>query len=69
MDSVVSVKKYCGRVLFLKMVLDNGLLNVPTVFAPHSGKPDSQLVNLTGAGFVKTNPARDKSVVCEMKVI
>jgi len=37
-DSVVSAEKHCERVLILKMVLDNGLLNVRTVHAPHSGK-------------------------------
>jgi len=37
-DSVVSVE----RVLILKVVLDNGLLNVFTVYAPHSGKPEEE---------------------------
>jgi len=37
-DSVVSVKRHSKRVLNLRMVLDNGLLNVLTVYAPHSGK-------------------------------
>ena len=30
------------RVLILKMVLDNGLLNVLPVYAPHSGKPEEE---------------------------
>jgi len=30
------------RVLHLRMVLDNGLLNVLTVYAPHSGKPEEE---------------------------
>jgi len=38
MDSVVSVKRHSKRVLILKMVLDNGLLNVLMVYAPQSGK-------------------------------
>ena len=42
MDSVVSVKRHSKRVLILKMVLDNGLLNVLTVYAPHSGKPQEE---------------------------
>jgi len=37
-DSVVSVERHSKRVLRLRMVLDNGLLNVLTVYAPHSGK-------------------------------
>ena len=36
-DSVVSVERHSKRVLILKMVLDNGLLNVLMVYAPHSG--------------------------------
>jgi len=30
------------QVLILKMVLDNGLLNVLTVYAPHSGKLEEE---------------------------
>jgi len=37
-DSVVSIERHSKRVLILKMVLDNGLLNVHTVYTPHSGK-------------------------------
>jgi len=35
-DSVVKVERRSESVLMLKMVLDNGLLNVLTVYAPHS---------------------------------
>jgi len=42
MDSVVSVKRHSKRVLILKMVLDSGLLNVLTVYVPHSGKPKEE---------------------------
>jgi len=38
--SVVSVERHSKRILNLRMVLDNGLLNVRTVYAPHSGKPE-----------------------------
>jgi len=38
-DSVVGVKRHSKRVLILKIDLDNGLLNVLTVYAPHSRKP------------------------------
>jgi len=38
-DSVLNVERHSKRVLILKMVLDNGLLNVLTVYAPHSRKP------------------------------
>jgi len=43
-DSVVSVERHSKRVpvLILKMVLDNGLLNVLTVYAPHSGKAEKE---------------------------
>jgi len=41
-DSVVSVERHSKRVLNLRMVLDNGLLNVLMVYAPHSGKPDEE---------------------------
>jgi len=42
-DSVVSVERHSERVLVLKMVLGDCLLNVFTVFAPHSGKPDEEM--------------------------
>jgi len=41
-DSVVSVEKHSKRVLILKMILDNGLLNVFAVYAPHSEKPEEE---------------------------
>ena len=41
-DSVVSVERHSKRVLSLRMVLDNGLLNVLMVYAPHSGKPEEE---------------------------
>jgi len=41
-DSVVKVERHSERVLILKMVLDNSLLNVLTVYAPHSGKPEEE---------------------------
>jgi len=41
-DSVVSVERHSKRVLNLRMVLDNGLLNVLTVYAPHSGKSEEE---------------------------
>jgi len=37
-----SVERHSKRVLILKMFLDNGLLNVLTVYAPHSGKPEEE---------------------------
>jgi len=37
-DSAVSVERHSERVLILNMVVDSGLLNVLTVYAPHSGK-------------------------------
>jgi len=39
-DSVVSVERHSERILVLKMVLGDCLLNVFTVYAPHSGKPE-----------------------------
>jgi len=41
-DSVVSVERHSERVLVLKMVLGDCLLNVLMVYAPHSGKPDEE---------------------------
>jgi len=41
-DSVVSVERHSERVLVLKMVLGDCLLNVFTVYTAHSGKPDEE---------------------------
>jgi len=41
-DSVVSFERHSKRVLILRMVLDNGLLNVLMVYAPHSGKLEEE---------------------------
>ena len=41
-DSVVSVERHSERILVLKMVLGDRLLNVFTVNAPHSGRPDEE---------------------------
>jgi len=41
-DSIVKVERHSKRVPILKMVLDNGLLNVFMVYAPHSGKPEEE---------------------------
>jgi len=41
-DNVVSAERHCKRILILKMVLENGLLNVLTVYAPHSGKLEEE---------------------------
>jgi len=41
-DSVVSVERHSERILVLKMVLCDHLLNVFMVYAPHSGKPDEE---------------------------
>jgi len=43
MDSAVKVERHSERVLILKMILDNSLLNVLTVYAPHSGKPEEEI--------------------------
>jgi len=41
-DSVASVERHSKRVLILRMVLDNGLLNILKVYAPHSEKPEKE---------------------------
>jgi len=41
-DNVVSVERHSERVLVVKMVLRDCLLNVFMVYAPHSGKPDDE---------------------------
>ena len=45
-DSVVCVERHSERVLVLKMVLADCLLNVFTIYAPHSGKPDEEKESL-----------------------
>jgi len=45
-DSVVKVERHSERVLILKMVLDNSLMNVLAVYAPHLGKPEEEKENL-----------------------
>ena len=39
-DSVVSVERHSERIMVLKTVLGDRSLNVFTVYALHSGKPD-----------------------------
>jgi len=55
-DSVVSVRRHRKRVLILKMVSD-GLLNVLTVFAPQSWKPEKEKIAF---GHVKNTKAWSK---------
>jgi len=43
--SIVSVKKHSKRLLILKMVFDNSLLNVLMVYAARSGKPEEEKEN------------------------
>jgi len=43
-DSVVSVKRHSKRLLILRMVLDNGLLNVFMVYVPHSRKMEEEKI-------------------------
>jgi len=45
-DSVVSVERHSKRVLILRIVLDNGLLNILTVYAPHAGKSEEEKESL-----------------------
>jgi len=41
-DSVVSVERHSERILALKMVLGDRLLNVFMVYGPHSGEPEEE---------------------------
>ena len=41
-DNVVRVQRHSERILVLKMVLGDRLLNVFSVYAPHSGRPDGE---------------------------
>jgi len=50
-DSVVGIERHSKRVLILKMVLDNGLLNILTVYAPHSRKPEEENENFWNEVF------------------
>jgi len=50
-DSVVSVERHSKRVLILKMILDNSLLNVLMVYAPHSVKLEEEEENFWNEVF------------------
>ena len=39
---MVSVEKRSERVMIVKLVTDNGLINVLTVYVPHTGKPEEE---------------------------
>ena len=41
-DSVFRVERHSERILVLKMVLGQRLLNVFSVYAPHAGKPEEE---------------------------
>ena len=41
-DSVVRVERHSERIMVLKMVLGDRLLNVFSVYTPHSGRPDEE---------------------------
>ena len=60
-DGVVSVERHSKRVLNLRMVLDNGLLNVLTVYAPHSGKSEEEKENFWN--FVSCIPQKEMVVL------
>jgi len=50
-DCVVNVERHSKRLLILKMVLYNGLLNVLMAYAPHSGKPEEEKESFWNEGF------------------
>ena len=39
---MVNVERHSERVMILKLVIDSGLLNILTVYAPHTGKPEEE---------------------------
>ena len=41
-DSVVRVERHSDRILVMKMILGDRLLNVFSVYAPHAGKPEEE---------------------------
>jgi len=41
-DSVVSIERHSERVMIVKLVRDDGLLNVLTVYVSHAGKPEEE---------------------------
>ena len=65
-DSVVSVERHSERVLVLKMVLGDCLLNVFTVYAPHSGKIDEEKERFWNEVFhlVSWIPQNEMVVLC-----
>jgi len=64
MDSVVSVKRHSKRLLILKMVSDDGLLNVLTVYDPHSGNPEEEKESLWNKSFHLVSCIPEKDMVC-----
>ena len=63
-DSVVSVKRSSEWVMILKLVVDNGLLNVLTVYVPHAGKLEEEEEKLWNALFhLLSYIPRDEMVV------
>ena len=49
-DSVVSVERHSERILVLKMILGDCLLNVFKVYAPYSGKTKRMLWIVVNGG-------------------
>ena len=39
---MVSVERCSERVMIVKLIIDNGLLDVLTVYAPHTGKSEEE---------------------------
>ena len=50
-DSVVSVERHSERIMVLKMVLGDRLLNVFSVYAPHSERPDEEKESVFGMRY------------------
>ena len=66
-ESVVRVERHSKRVLILKIVLDNGLLNVLMVYAPHSAKVEEEKENFWNEVFhlVSCIPQKEMVVFVE----
>jgi len=62
-DSVVSVERHSKRVLILKMVLDNSLLNILMVYAPHSGKLEEEKESFWNKVFYLVSCIENEMVV------
>ena len=69
MDSVVSVKRHNKQVMIAKLVLGKRLVNVFSVYAPHSGKPDEEKESFWNGVFLKVGCVPQNKMVVAIRRI